>query len=359
MKTFINIGTLLKRENLNTERLVMKRIIGIDQLRYIFALWVFFTHNGAPPFFNGHANIESYNFIDKLYGWCINGQDAVIGFFIISGLCIHFPNIERKSLDLRSFYIARLLRLVLPLIACLGLAKIINYQNNSGFIYAGPFWTLLCEGLYYIVYPVVWWLAKKNLLKKVIIFMSSFSVILIIIWTPDRSMYFHEIGGGGFLFWKAAVLAFPCWLCGCLIAENVSTSSSLYKAKVNTQSLWKWRLGAIFLSMISFPLYRLGLYFNLINKPLIGLVFSSQFTILLFGFYCFLWIEKEVILNNFGAVSPSRTLERFGLASYSLYLIHNIVIWSFNQIPLMYFPGHLNFLDRTISSRTCCNVCFL
>jgi peptidoglycan/LPS O-acetylase OafA/YrhL len=85
------------------------RLVGLDSLRYILALWVFFMHGGKPPLFGGSDGL--FNTINELYGWSINGQAAVIGFFIISGLCIHYPNIAKKKINLGSFYAARFLRL--------------------------------------------------------------------------------------------------------------------------------------------------------------------------------------------------------------------------------------------------------
>jgi len=321
----------------------LKHILGVDQLRYVFAIWVFFAHGGGPPFLAGHVKTQAFDFLDHLYGWSINGQAAVIGFFIISGLCIHYPNIRRKSLDLKSFYTARLLRLSLPLLACLVIAQLINFHPAKGIVYVVPIWTLYCEFVYYLLYPIVLWIVKKGVLIHFIVLTCFLSFILIIIWAGERSMYFHEIGGGGLLYWKAALLAFPCWLFGVLIAERMSDASRTNKVAQSKQSLWPWRIGAVCLSMITFPLFRVGLYFKLITRPLTGLIFASQFTLLLFGIYCFYWIEKEVLYNNFGKAIPSKLLERFGLASYSLYLVHVMVLWISEQLSPNYFPGYLIF----------------
>jgi peptidoglycan/LPS O-acetylase OafA/YrhL len=165
--------------------------------------------------------------------------------------------------------------------------------------------------------------------------------MLVIIWCNERSMYFHEIGGGGFLNWKAALLAFPCWLLGVLMAERISAVSIINKALEKKNSIWLWRFGALIFSTITFPLYRFALYYHFINKPLVGLLFTSQVTILLFGLYAFFWIEREVIHINFGKTLPSKRLEKMGVASYSLYLVHLLVIWLFAKISPAYFPGYL------------------
>ncbi|TWJ00796.1 peptidoglycan/LPS O-acetylase OafA/YrhL [Mucilaginibacter frigoritolerans] len=335
---------ILNRYNRQITAPPLKHILGIDQLRYIFALWVFFFHGGLPPLFAGHVNTKAFEFLEHLYGWLINGQAAVICFFIISGLCIHYPNIRRNSLDLKSFYTARFLRLSLPLIACLIIGKLANFQHPNGFLRVVPIWTLYCEGFYYLIYPLILVVIKKGMLIQLILLMSLISIVLIITWAADRQMYFHEIGDGGFLDWKPALLAFPCWLAGVLIAERVSDASNTNKISNDKQNpLLRWRLGALFFSGFTFPLYRLGLYLKIVTLPFIGLIFTTQFTILLFGLYAFFWIEKEVLYHNFGNAESSVLLERFGLASYSLYLIHTLVFWAFNKYPAAYFPGYLIF----------------
>jgi peptidoglycan/LPS O-acetylase OafA/YrhL len=315
-----------------------KRIVGVDQLRYIFALWVFFAHDGAPPLFMGHHTSQSIDFLTKLYGWSVNGQAAVIGFFIISGLCIHFPNVNRASLDWKSFYIGRLLRLTLPLIVCLIFANFINYTHNAGFLHVVPIWTLYCEALYYFAYPIIIFFVNTKKIGRFILFTSLISFAFILYWSSDRGMYFQEIGGNSFFCWKPALLAFPCWLSGLLLAERIRAFNI---DNFIVSNLLRWRIGALLLSTLIFPLYRVGLHLHITTKPIIGLLFTSQFTLLLFGIYAFFWIEKEMLSMNFSNNRPSPILEKLGTASYSLYLIHISAIWLFSQIDTKYFLGYL------------------
>ncbi len=319
----------------------LKHIAGIDQLRYIFAIWVFFSHGARPPFFAGHANTQLFNFIDRLYLWANNGEAAVICFFVISGLCIHYPNIRRGPLNIKSFYAARFLRLSLPIAACLAIAKLINFHSSEGLLWVVPIWSLYCEAIYYLVYPFVLWIIKKGVLIHFIILTGLISIALIIAWTNDRTMYSHEIGGGGFLFWKAAILDFPCWLFGVLLAERISSQKTVDTILQKKTSIWWWRLGAVVLSAIVTPVFRIGYYFHLIKMPLIGLFFTSQLNLLLFSLYSFFWIEREVININFGKNLASTRLEKMGLAAYSIYLIHLLVIWLFSQLSPNYFSGYL------------------
>jgi peptidoglycan/LPS O-acetylase OafA/YrhL len=319
----------------------LKRILGIDQLRYVFALWVFFTHGGAPPLFNGHSSGNIFDGLDKLYGWSINGEAAVMCFFIISGLCIHFPNLKKDKVDILSFYTARFLRLSLPVFACLGIAILLNYKHEQGLLRSVPIWTLYCEAIYYCIYPFVFILAKKGHLLKTVYFFLTITLILCVYWYDVRTMPFHEVGAGGVLSWKAALLAFPLWLLGCLIAEIISTESSVKKEISIRNNLFRWRIAAVLLSMIPTPLYRIGLYYGYIKSPIVGLLFSTQLTLILFGIFAFFWIKKEVIYANFGTQKVNDRLERFGLASYSLYIVHTLVLWMGEKMEAYFFPGYL------------------
>ena len=151
-----------------------------------------------------------FNDIDKLYGWMINGQAAVIGFFIISGLCIHYPNIDKKRINLGSFYIARFLRLSFPVFSILIIALLVGYKHSEGLIRAVPIWTLYCEGFYYLIYPFFHLIFKSVGILKVTLIFSLTSISLLFLWNHDRNMMFHELGNDDFLNYKSALLAFPC-----------------------------------------------------------------------------------------------------------------------------------------------------
>lgn len=267
----------------------VNRLIGVDSLRYILALWVFFSHNGRPPIFDG----GDFSFLNKLYGWTINGQAAVIGFFIISGLCIHYPNINKEKINLSSFYVARFLRLGLPVGGVLFIAYLCGYNHpDGGLLRAIPMWTIYCEGFYYLIYPLLHWLFKKIDVKIITLFFSLISIILLFLWRDQRNMMFHELGNNDFLNWKAAILAFPCWLAGCIIANNIFSPYRQFNS-ITKKSLLKWRIGAFLLSTITFPLYRLGLYYDILSFPIYGVFFTNQFNLLIFGLYSFFCYKKK------------------------------------------------------------------
>lgn len=328
----------------NTEKISIKnaRIVGIDQLRYFLALWVFLGHGGAPPLFAGHGPSEVWNFIERFYGWSFNGQAAVIVFFIISGFCIHWPNIHRSKLQVLPFYAARFIRLGIPLGIALIIMKCIGYSKVDWWMYAVPIWTLFCESFYYLAYPIIYWCVKQKLLMKMIIASIMLSFFLLVVWADGREMYFHEGGFEGFLYWRISVVALPCWLGGVLIAEHVANMISEKNIPIQVRSIWWWRIGALILSVPTFPLYRIGLYLDVIKQPLQGLFFSNQATLMLFGLYAYFWIKKEIIHYNLIGNKPMVLFEKLGEASYSLYLVHIGVIWILEKYLVgPFFPGFI------------------
>ena len=109
----------------------------------------------------------------------------------------------------------------------------------------------------------------------------------------------------------------PAWLAGCLLAETIANGSAIRVPG----SMVLWRLG-----MWGY-VTGAGLYFY-------HGWFKMGWPALLTPFYifAFFWLLKEI--QHFKEHGTSAFLEWCGKWSYSLYLIHNIVIFE-----LLDFPG--------------------
>ncbi|WP_394793241.1 acyltransferase family protein [Armatimonas sp.] len=83
----------MKESSDNTSTKVA-RLYGLDSLRFILALWVVFFHIGISPIF---PKTKIPHILTTTYYLAFNGQAAVIIFFIISGLCIHFSQRENNN----------------------------------------------------------------------------------------------------------------------------------------------------------------------------------------------------------------------------------------------------------------------
>ncbi len=71
----------------------MNKIIGLDSIRFICATWVVFDHLGLFPLLQGINTSNPIGFvINAAYNITVSGLAAVTVFFVISGLCIHYPH---------------------------------------------------------------------------------------------------------------------------------------------------------------------------------------------------------------------------------------------------------------------------
>src|SRR5580700_8070764 len=87
------------------------RLPGIDSLRFWLALWVYFSHFGFLPLglWIGSSTPARHVF-SGMANNTFDGVGAVIGFFVISGLCIHYPY-RSKPVELLPFYARRYIRI--------------------------------------------------------------------------------------------------------------------------------------------------------------------------------------------------------------------------------------------------------
>src|SRR5580704_16374658 len=96
------------------ERPDKQRIVGLDSIRAVLASWVVYGHlgQGLP---RGMMSEGPLRFLRLLVNNSIFSGSAVIGFFVVSGFCIHYPNRHARSVDLLPFYVRREVRLLIPL----------------------------------------------------------------------------------------------------------------------------------------------------------------------------------------------------------------------------------------------------
>jgi peptidoglycan/LPS O-acetylase OafA/YrhL len=225
-----------------------------------------------------------------------NGQAAVIAFFIISGFCIHFPN--RRGFEMPSwaaYYLGRYIRILVPMAVAIALA--LPLKLKLGIFSDSILWSLLCEEIYYFLYPVL--LRLRDLLGwRTLLLLASVLSLLTILTAPGAKVY---PAYGPWLNWT---LGLPCWLLGVHMAERLE----LFQARpVSIRRIWVWRAGvwaaSVAASVLSF------------HTP-IGL----PWTLNLFAIFAALWLQREISYYHGATRIP--VLERLGGASYSVYLTH-------------------------------------
>ena len=253
-------------------------------MRFICAFVVVLHHASVP------SVVQS---IQPFYSSVFFGSSAVTVFFVISGFCIHAPNIGKTAIDWPAYFTRRYVRLCLPLacIAVIGFFVNVSYHPYRGWVT----WSLICELVYYSAYPAVRIIARQIGWPALIV--ASYGV-----------GYFTLANSAGSdtatLAVRDAVSFFPAWLLGCVVAELKAA-----KDRYST-SIWLLRSAVLAISTA------LGLAHYSGLAPL-------QWTMPAFALVVAPWLLNE----SYGNVAP--ILAKLGEWSYSLYLAHPAAFGAF------------------------------
>ena len=208
------------------------RVRGLDSIRFICALWVFFGHGAAPPLANPFPPDSPAHFAFRgFYGNIWSGPAAVIVFFVISGFCIHYPclSTDRHPL-LKEFYARRFLRLLPPVILAIPLSGLMGLHLSL--LQDSVLWSLFAEMIYYICYPAFRHAQLRMGSWRGLVILS-FAVAWVVAASNPSAGNYPSYGAG--LNW---LLGLPCWLMGCMIAESTHLTAT---RDVSTVSIWSWR----------------------------------------------------------------------------------------------------------------------
>lgn len=287
----------------------MTRVRGLDALRFLCVLCVV----------QGHLRLGGYLILDRLKGphdlvhyvrVAFNqgmpiptGPNAVIVFFVVSGFCIHFPYRNRRRLEVKQFLLRRYIRIGLPAL----LAAVLLYNTGFKSLQDSVLWSIICELIYYSLYPLLMRLRDRLGWPKLLIlsFVLTYTVVSLDSTGPFVGLNGSGQYNGDFISFGAQytwILGLPCWLLGCLLAENYSRFPR-YSWPVQ----WLLRFGVIAAASIGTTLRfyaNVGYYWS---QPLLGIV-------------VFFWLGTEIAY--FTTRPPWRWLEWCGGWSYSVYLYH-------------------------------------
>jgi peptidoglycan/LPS O-acetylase OafA/YrhL len=210
---------------------------------------------------------------------------------VISGFCVHYPHREKQP-DALSFCVRRILRIGLPALATLLLSRLLGIALTT--MLTGLFWSLICEAIYYFLYPMLRLVAQKIGWRRLIATAYALSVGLCVA-LPNARLY---VDPGVFLTW---ILGLPVFLLGCDLAERVAILSAPSIAK-----LWGWRLivwgaGGVCVYLRWWSPWHVG-------YPLVLNVFAL---------ITVPWLATEIAHGQ-----QALFFESLGKLSYSLYLMH-------------------------------------
>jgi peptidoglycan/LPS O-acetylase OafA/YrhL len=299
----------------------------LDALRFVAAFWVVISHAGLPPLPTSLADSRFAHLAFVAVGSPFCGIAAVMLFFIISGFCIHFPVAQGRPLHVGRFYAARFTRIGLPLVAALLIFLPTGLLPELHLI----LWSIYCEILYYLFYPLLR-LGMKRWSASHLVIVSSVVCFIAL----GASFVLGEGLAGRFASWGAAgtsLIGLPVWLGGCLLASVIANNQPdpLLKACPRF-SIWTWRVGILgIVSICNIAHFHTPLNYKL-TMPLIGLL-------------CVPWVYQEMQCSR-----PPVWMASAGKAGYSIYLMHQLGVHGIVYVDLPLNPILRWILGMTASA---------
>lgn len=270
------------------------------------ALCVAIGHAGMFPLFGAVGQSNGYlELFARGFRTAIFGPPAVIAFFVISGFCIHYPFAETKSkCPILRFYARRYIRILVPVIFTVVIFKVVFPATIvfgiDSILWHSTLWSIICEEIYYAMYPLLNRLSAQ--FGWLIIISLAFITSVSVSWHSFSAVEWQDMG-----IVTTAVTLFPVWLMGCYLAEHVSELNKVY----STRQIWLWRVTAAATMWIASILhFHLGIH-QTQSGLWIGVIY-------------YFWIRAEI--SYYRTRSPWKLLVWAGRWSYSLYLIHPIIV---------------------------------
>lgn len=279
-----------------------RHIAGLDAIRLVCAAIVaagHLTYNWTPVL-EPIAGARIAHLANSALGIAFNGPAAVIVFFVLSGFVIHYPNIAKDRLNIPQFYARRFLRIVPPALVFVAIYLLRNPPPDTW--NHTVLWSLICEAAYYALYPAFRWFGIGRALAISIALAVGFMVLN----PPDDGQYVTY----GAWTW---LIGLPVWLGGCFVAANLHRLPALSGA-----AIWAWRAGIYGTSAVLLAaMFHADAYYSV--------------TLSLFAVPVALWIGLEIRIPKSEGIA-----DRLGKASYSLYLVHPLVIGPLTASPIAF-----------------------
>lgn len=289
------------------------------------------------------------------YTLLFNGNLGVLIFFVLSGflittLCLK-EKITTQTINLKNFYIRRILRIFPVAYLFLFVIIILNYiyNLNISFVailaaafyvvnisslfrahyytwYTGHYWSLSVEEQFYLIFPFIlnW---KFSLFYFMVIFIAAFLPVIVLF-----QEYYPPLNSGFLYAFTHYFIKFQPISIGCLLA------------------IWFFKFPNKILKLRKF-----GLYINLIFPIIIFYLRYDNFFKLeniISGLIASLLVGCIVIINIFPSnnyfykLLNSKVLNVIGLCSYSIYIWQQIFTSSDGKLPniITAFPINIFFI---------------
>jgi peptidoglycan/LPS O-acetylase OafA/YrhL len=274
------------------------------------------------------------------------GHSGVMIFFALSGFLLARPFIDNSGYLFNSIhllqYTQRRIERILPMyIFYLLLVYGISYRIGEFILHVffikglGHLWTLPQEMAFYCVFPLILFIIHF-LLKDNLLLITLFLLTIIVTWyrfVPTQNLYLFG------MFYSKLPFMLPAFLFGVMF-------SFLYYKKFNhvkPSSLIKNILLTISLAiLIIFTFFSNGQILD--NSKIYAFIYRAEF-----GFCAALLIFLFLFTgcNFLTRIFSNFFLTSIGVVSYSLYLIHPLII---NLLGHAHFTGGLRFIAALILS---------
>jgi len=281
----------------------MKRFEILDALRAVLALDVAVGHIGMFPLFGSvHQPDATLTLLARGWATLAFGPPAVIAFFIISGFCVHYPFAANGSnCAIGRFYARRYLRILIPVVCVVGLFEVALPKQTviigpNSIIWDSTLWSLVCEEIYYAVYPFISRLARCTGWLPLVV--AACLPMALIMWSFFPAIDWNDVG-----ILATTFTLFPVWLAGCYLAENLPGRDKT----ISASQIWTWRFAAWASMWLALVLHFHSEFHQTVTGPFLGLVY-------------YFWLRAE--LSYYRDRKPAASLVWAGRWSYSLYLVH-------------------------------------
>jgi len=299
----------------------LRKLAGIEASRGIAALLVVLMHTASlfsdPKYFGEHAMGGLWTF----------GHAGVDFFFVLSGFIIyyvHSGDIDQPN-RLQPYWRKRLIRIYPTYWAVLAVYGVLLYFSPS-------------KDLYEQSIPVV--------ITNILLIPQAHTPILSVAWSLSHEMLFYILFSMLFLSRTAGKVLFGIWLAGILlhVFGHYLPNTTVVRFLFNLFNLeFFFGIACAYLvkhkkSGPALPCFVLGMAFffgtGLVESLLLGAQFDSIAFHLSYALSSALIIYGLTCLELAGCLRVDKLLLLLGQSSYSIYLVHVIVIMCFQQVYL-------------------------
>src|SRR5207237_492410 len=101
-------------------------------------------------------------------------------------------------------------------------------------LYESVLWSLVCEEIYYAVYPAIRWVRKM-------VGWSKLLPVTFALGGLTAATRPEAVDWTAFNAFETALILFPVWLLGCLLAEQCDKLPAI----TSSRTIWAWRFLAL------------------------------------------------------------------------------------------------------------------